>query len=209
MVFLATRREYMEKTVVFSNCEEVEIFLNGVSVAKQRPDGGESTSYHTTGNPNWETVLRPWELDGTEVDLYDGGNCENLAHPPFTFTHLPQTPGELKAVGYIGGKAVAEDTVRTAEKPVALKVQLRLEGVPMVEEDVVMVDVLLVDQNGTVVTDNVSNVTLQAEGNAQVIGETRRTMSAGIVSFLVKVKQPDGFTLRARCKGFDVGCLSV
>ena len=209
MVFLATRREYLDKVVVFSNCEEVEIFLNGVSVAKQKPDGGESTSYHTTGNPNWETVLRPWELDGKDVALYDGGNCENLAHPPFTFFDLPRDSGELKAVGYIGGKAVAEDIVRTAERPVGLTVQLRHEGVALVEDDIVVVDVMLVDQNGTVVTDNTGKVTLLAEGNARVIGETKRTLSAGIVSFLLKVEKPNGFTLRARCKNFSEGELTV
>ena len=79
----------------------------------------------------------------------------------------------------------------------------------MVEDDIVVVDVMLVDQNGTVVTDNTGKVTLLAEGNASVIGETKRTLSGGIVSFLLKVEKPNGFTLRARCKNFAEGELTV
>ena len=198
MVYLATRREWKEKTIVFSNCEEVEIFLNGKSVAKQKPDGGENTSYHTTGNPNWETVLRPWELDGLTVEIFNGGNCENLAHPPFTFMGLPREDGELKAVGYVNGKAVAEHIVRTAEKPATLKIEVREDGVPVTDDDIVFVDVFLTDRNGTIVSNNDLKVTLEASGNAFVIGETKRQMEAGIVSFVLKVMKKEGFALKAK-----------
>lgn len=197
MVYLATRREWKEKTIVFSNCEEVEIFVNGKSVAKQKPDGGENTTYHTTGNPNWETVLRPWELDGVAVEIFNGGNCENLAHPPFTFVGLPDKKGEWKAVGYIGGKKVAEHSIRTAEKAEKLEIRIREDGVPVTDDDLVFVDVFLTDKNGTVVTNNKLKVTLQAFGNASVAGEQKRQLEAGIVSFLVKTRKKEGFTLKA------------
>ena len=111
---------------------------------------------------------------------------------------LPTEDGELKAVGYINGKAVAEHIVRTAEKPVSLKIDVREDGVGMTDDDMVFVDVFLMDKNGTLVSNNALKVTLEAEGNAFVIGENKRQMEAGIVSFLVKIVKKEGFTLKAK-----------
>ena len=40
--------------------------------------------------------------------MFDGGNARHLDHAPFTFGHVPFAPGTLEAVGYLGGKPVAE-----------------------------------------------------------------------------------------------------
>ncbi|OQA78613.1 MAG: Beta-galactosidase [Lentisphaerae bacterium ADurb.Bin242] len=203
MVFLATRREIPGKAVVFSNCEEVELFLNGRSISRRKPDSGENTFYHRTGNPNWETVLRPWELDGTSVEIFNGGNCKNLKHPPFTFTNLPVERGELKAVGCIRGEKAAEAVVRTPEAPVRLAIDIREEGVALVEDDTVFADVSLLDRNGTVVADNETTVSFSAAGNASVIGDSARVFEAGIASFVLKIGKPRGFSLAARAEGFE------
>ncbi len=204
MVYIASRREeILNKVVIFSNCDEIELFLNGRLIKRRGPDNGKLTSYHTTGNPNWETVLRPWELDGMKIDTHDGGNCEYLPHPPYTFTNLPEEKGELKAVGYIGGKKAAEHVIHTPGTPVRLAITVRDEGVPLCRNDVVFVDVALVDRNGTPVTDNTTKVALAACGeNAVIIGDTERCFEVGIASFVLKVNRPEGITLKAVSKNF-------
>ena len=76
-VFIASYWQPQSSTDVrvFGNVDEVELFLNGVRVGRQRPDA-DRVSQH-------------------------------LRHAPFTF-RVPQfAAGTLDAVGYIGGKAVA------------------------------------------------------------------------------------------------------
>ena len=98
MVFIAS--EWNEKSSldvrVFSNAEQVELFLNGESLGKQKPDANKNTN--------------------------------NLKHPPFTFAVKEFKAGELKAVAYVGDKAVSEYKVITAGKATQLKLSIDASG---------------------------------------------------------------------------------
>ena len=72
--------------MVYSNCEEVALYLNGKLLAKQKPDHGPETQYGSSLN---------------KEALFNGGNANRLQHPPFTFNLDQFQAGSLKAVGLI------------------------------------------------------------------------------------------------------------
>jgi beta-galactosidase len=180
-----TERTRPCKVVVFSNCEEVQLWLNGRQVASRKPDDGPDTlygGYNAGGNP------------------WDGGNCRHLAHPPFTFTEVPYEPGELRAVGFFGGKMVAEQVVRTPGKPVGLRLVADLSGRPLRADgaDVVFVYAEVVDANGTVVRENGPQVRFEVFGAGSLVGPDSVEAECGIATAMVRGGlTPGRVTIRA------------
>lgn len=179
-----------DKVVVYSNCDEIELFVNGRSIGRQKPDSGPETVYgdfHKGGNP------------------FDGGNADNMAQPPFTFMDVAWEKGELKAVGYLDGKKTSEFTVLTPEQPEALKLAVDTQGRDLEADgaDVVFVHASLVDKNGTVsCTDNDTKVTFAIEGEGMIPGPSETTVHGGIASILVRsTVKPGTVTLKASSPG--------
>ena len=109
---------------------------------------------------------------------------------------------QTAAVGYRGGKRVAEHVVRTPEAPTRLVAVIRDEGVPLCRRDIVFVDVALVDRNGTPVTDNTTHVSLRvAGGDARIVGDTERRLMVGLTTFVLNVGEPKGIVLKAAAEG--------
>jgi beta-galactosidase len=144
------------KVRVFSNADEVELFLNGRSVARQR--GGPTKAY------------------------------PHLAHPPFEFDTGAFEAGELKAVAYVGGKAVATHVVRTPGEAVKLALTLDDMGVAPAENDLVFLRAVLTDGHGSIVPDSGKAVTFQAADGYEIVGADTAATEAGVVSVLVRVK---------------------
>lgn len=149
--------------VVYGNVEEVELFVNGKLLKHQGKDEGADSDY---------------------VPSFDGGNCRQLNFPPFTFTGVVWEAGEVKAVGYIGGKKVAEMAVRTPGQPARLVIGYFESGRPAGRQDLLIVNVHAEDQDGTPVLRNGIRIGLQVEGGT-VVGPEYYDTEAGIASFLV------------------------
>jgi beta-galactosidase len=92
--------------------------------------------------------------NGDEVELFVHNKSLGKAKPKdkylFEFPNVKFEPGEIKAVSYAGGKAVAEQSKNTAGKPAALRMTpitgpggLRANG-----GDVALIDVEAIDENG-------------------------------------------------------------
>jgi len=182
-----TPREGKDKVVVLSNCEKVILKINGKTVAEQVPDSGPTTAYGL------------FEKGG--ANPFDGGNCRNYAHPPFTFKDIKYVAGELKAEGYIHGKKVAEQIVRTPERPAKIEMKADLSGKPLNADgaDAIFVYASLIDKNGTVAClDNESTVNFSIAGPAKIIGPSAVKVRGGIASILVRANKKAGsITLNA------------
>ena len=175
MVFIAnywTPRRSPQKVVIFSNCDSVELRLNGKKVGEQEPDSGPDSPYG-----NYERGGRPW----------DGGNGQHVAHPAFTFNNLDYRPGVLEAFGKIRGKVVAKASVRTPGKPVALKLRVDLSGRPLKADgaDAVFIYAEAVDKNGAKCSLYNGPVEFTTDSGT-FIREKRVFAEAGIAAVLLK-----------------------
>lgn len=141
---------------IFSNCSEVELYLNGTLVSKQNPTTDKYSDY--------------------------------LPFPPFVFGVGKFAPGELKAIGFLDGKAVAEDVVKTPGQPVALKVEVDLSGIPVSKDfpDVLIVHASVMDAEGTVCLDASGWVKFSVNGQAVLLGENPAPVKAGLASVLLR-----------------------
>ena len=144
-VFVATHwLEGSSDTVqVFGNVDEVELRLNGRTVARRCPDNGPDSPY---------------------VSAPDGGNCRNLDCPPFTFTGVKWEAGTLEAVGYKEGREVARHAVKTPGEVSALQISYFESGKPAAKNDLLIVYVSLVDKDSTLAFgENRREVTLHTQ----------------------------------------------
>lgn len=165
---------------VYGNVDEVELLLNGKSLARRRPDNGPSTS---------EYVSRP-----------DGGNAEHINYPPFTFFGVKWESGELKAVGYKDGRKVAEQTVRTPGRAEAIDISYFESGVPASRNDLLIVYVSLKDARGTgCFGENGQQVKLEVTAGGELRSPQQVNTEAGVASFLVATGNASTLTLKATC----------
>jgi len=206
MVFIAnawTERVSPAKVVVYSNCDEVELFVNGKSVGVRKPDQGPNTEYgeRVTGYEvdYWLTdeEQHKWKEGSVEskddtgivlVNRHDGGNCRHLERAPFTFEGVVYEPGELKAIGRIAGVDQVQFIVRTPLDPVTLSIRIDTSGKELAADgsDFVFAYAEIRDANGTVVPSANHEVTFEVEGPAVIVGENPIQAEAGIATVLLQ-----------------------
>ena len=163
---------------VYGNVDEVKLQLNGRVIARQYPDDKPSTS---------EYVSRP-----------DGGNAENIDFPPFTFFNVNWERGELKAIGYKDGKAVAGHVVRTPGAVEAMDITYFESGVSASCRDLLIVYVNLKDLQGTgCFGENNREVKLEVLQGGELRGPATIKAEAGVASFLVATTDSPMLVLKA------------
>lgn len=168
---------------VYGNVDEVELRLNGRTLARRHPDNGPSTDY---------------------VPVPDGGNATHVAFPPFTFFGVDREPGELTAIGYKDGRPVAEHVVRTPSAPAALSVDYFEGGYPASRRDLLIVHVSLQDEQGTLCFgENGREVRLEVLRGGELRGPAQVTSEAGIASFLVATEDARTLEVRATSGGWQ------
>jgi beta-galactosidase len=142
---------------VYSNCEEVALYLNDSLIKKITPT----------------------------INAFS----DALPHPPFLFSIDHFVSGELKAVGYINGKAVTKDIVKTAKQAKKIKLSVDLSGIPIhkTQPDVVFVYAKVVDEEGNIFSDATNEIEFELKGNqAELIGSNPIKAEAGIATILLK-----------------------
>ena len=172
---------------VYGNVDEVKLQLNGRVIARQYPDDKPSTS---------EYVSRP-----------DGGNAENIDFPPFTFFNVNWERGELKAIGYKDGKAVAEHVVRTPGAVEAMDITYFESGVSASCRDLLIVYVNLKDLQGTgCFGENNREVKLEVLQGGELRGPATIKAEAGVASFLVATTDSPMLVLKAVSGNLETMC---
>ena len=123
---------------VYTSGDSAELFLNGKSLGRQAK----------------KTDL-DYPLDGTRsLGGRECGDCRTnryydvCARYRLRWFDVPYEPGELRAVAYRGGRKIGERTMRTAGKPVAVRLSPESKELPADGETCVFVQVDVVDANG-------------------------------------------------------------
>jgi beta-galactosidase len=217
-----TPRSSPAKVVVYSNGDEVELQLNGKTIARQKPDHGPDSDYgayraeadpmYWAKNQDTFEATGKGQAKGKGNAMFDGGNCRQLDHPPFTFVPVPFEPGELKAVAYLHGRKIAEHALHTPGKPAALRLRapelgrkLRADGA-----DALFVYAEVVDAKGELVPDANPAVRFQTEGPGSLVTPDTMPAEAGIASALLRAgTKPGKVTLTAAADGLPPSRLSL
>jgi beta-galactosidase len=134
--------------MVYSNADEVELSLNGVSLGRKK-------------------------VRGEPVDLPVGGNVSGDHHFASKFRlrwDVPYQPGTLKAVAYRDGKAVAEDVVRTAGAPAKIVLSADRSNLDADGRDLSFITVRVEDKNGVLCPDATNQVQFTVTGPGKIAG---------------------------------------
>lgn len=172
MVFIASHwtPDSTPTVRVFSNCDEVELRLNGTLVERREPDS-DRLSTHVRHPPFTFQLKRHEAGTLTAVGFIEG---EEAAR------HTVRTPGEVERLDLRldeGGRSFGEDG-----------------------KDVAFLYAELRDGRGTIVPDAWENVSFGATGDLELIGANPFSSEAGVASILVGTEsaRPSG-TVHALC----------
>jgi len=136
----------------FTNCDTVELFLNGRSV------GTKGYAFPRPGmEERWGNVPARARALRTTADLHLSWD-------------VPYEPGTLKAVGTRGGEIVAAAEIATAGDPAAVRLEADRETIAADRRDVAHFTARIVDAAGTVVPTADNEVTFELEGAGKLIG---------------------------------------
>ena len=156
------------RILVFSNCETVELKLNGVSLGTQIP------------SRTWETQLLPHPPFVFQVPAYVAGSLDAtglIAGKPVA-RHRVSTPGAAAVL-----KIEADDAGIAA-----------CAG----ESDLLFVHASVLDASGTLCVDDGESVDFHLEGGGCLLSPGRVTAEAGVATALVRVPADSaGFIMRA------------
>ncbi len=182
MVFIANYWNDPELMTVkvYSNCEEVELQLNGKTIARQQPDQDRNSTH------------LPHPPFTFEVPRYEAGTLTAIGYinNSTAATHAQKTPGKpaklILHADYSGKKLQA--------------------GV----NDAVFVYASVADAHGTVVPDAVNTVRFAVEGDAALVGTEVVEAEAGIAAILVKAgKQVGILKVQAQAEGLVAGSYTL
>lgn len=163
------------KTVkVYSNADEVELFLNGESLGRKSPDSGRLSTH----------LRHP--LFTFEVDEFEAGelravgylNGEQVAET------MRQTPGQKSRI--------------------QLDVDFSGKRLEAGQKDVVFVYASITDSRGICIPTNNSSVSFSVQGDAEIIGRNPIRAEAGIATILLRAGESAGqVTIRAEASGLN------
>jgi beta-galactosidase len=182
MVFIANYWNYPSLTTVrvFSNCDEVELQLNGKTIARQQPDKDANATH--LPHPPFTFTMPKYEAGKLTAIGYIGGKKVT--------EHTQQTPGKA-----------AKLVLRADYSGRPLQASVN---------DVVFVYASITDANGTVIPDASNQVSFTLEGDAEIVADTTVAAEAGIAAILVKAgKQPGNIKVQAQSQELQAGSYTL
>lgn len=198
MVFVASfnsskkLKSATSEITVYSNCDAVNLYRNRKKIGTQkRKDRAQVYPYIV-------------EKGGSPSFVFDGGEYE---------------AGELKAIGYVNGKAVAEHVVKTAKEAYHIQVEIPDHDLTPIADgsDMIPVYFKICDANGTVVHDANTEIQIQVTGDGTLIGDQSlrvgvnpQIVEGGIGFAFVRTTKKSGMiNISASASGLKSGKIQV
>lgn len=160
----------------YSNCDAVELFINGKSFGEKRmefPRQGNSQDWYRYDNPQ----IRP-----TTADFHLSWD-------------VPYEQGVIKAVGKRNGETVVIEEIRTTGKPASIHLFADRTKITNHPEDVVHIIAEILDEHGNIVPTANNLINFEVEGNAKIIGIENGNMRDQNIVKLNKRKAFNGLCL--------------
>ncbi|HKP15132.1 MAG TPA: glycoside hydrolase family 2 TIM barrel-domain containing protein, partial [Gemmatimonadaceae bacterium] len=188
--------------IAYTNCQAVELFLNGRSLGEKRLE------FPRQGNDKqWNQYARP-VVNPTTTDLHLSWD-------------VPYAPGVLRAVGKREGSACATAEVRTAGAAATLRLTVDRDTIDAVASDVAHVKVEILDENGILVPDAGTPVRFTVDGGRLVAtdnGDLRdltpfasaeRRAFHGMVLAIVRADRPGRLRVSASADGLRGATIDI
>lgn len=165
---------------IFSNCDEVELFLDGECVGRQSPDRDQFSD--NLAHPPFTFETKSFEAGEIRVHAYLKGEL--------TVQIVQFSPGdasEISLTSDIGGKVLQSEC-----------------------NDMIFIYASIVDDKGAVVPDHQREIFFKVEGDAEILGPDPARTEAGIATILLKAgKKPATIEITASSSGLTPGILQV
>lgn len=161
---------------VYSNCDEVELSLNGQKIACQMPDKDRNST--NLGHPPFSFAIPEYMPGKLEAKGFISGK-----EVVKTEARTPSIPSKIVLSVNLSGKQLQSG-----------------------RNDLVFVYASVTDANGTVILNDKRPVQFSVEGDAELIGDNPRKAEAGISTILLKAGKTAGVLhIKATAEGLKMG----
>lgn len=179
MIFIASywNDEKQKAVKIFSNCQQVELLLNGESLGIQSPDtGAENMNLVHAPFTFYPSSYTPGKL--TAIGYIAGRKAIILS------TLTPGTAYQISLDADISGKPLTAN-----------------------QNDIIFIYASVKDKNGTLVSNASNRVKFSVTGGGNIIGTSTIRAEAGIATILLKANAPGKIMIKATSYGLKEGTL--
>jgi len=165
---------------VYSNCDEVELSLNGKVIARQKPDQDRNST--NLAQPPFSFAIPEYVAGKLEAKGFIAGKE--------VIKTERKTPG--------------------APAKITLSIDLSGKEFETEKNDVIFVYAAVTDADGTLIPEDIRAVKFTVEGDGELVGDNPRKAEAGISSILLMAGKASGIvTIKASAEGMTAGELVV
>jgi|GEM_PF-126883 len=178
MIFIANywNDTQFSNVKVYSNCDEVELSMNGNIIARQKPDKDRNST---------NLIHPPFSFKITEP-----------------VSGKLKAKGFIAGKEVVN----AERKTPAAAAKIVLTVDLSGKELQAGKNDVIFVYASVADSEGTVIPDDKRAISFMVEGDAEYIGDNPRNAEAGISTILLKAgEKPGNIQIKATAEGLASG----
>lgn len=215
MVFAATYwQKPIKPLVLFSNCEEIKVYVNGKLKASQKVN---RTYLDREDVLKAATHFSHGIVNGVPLTMVDE-ESKGLKHPPFVFEEDFFEEGTLYVEGFINGKVVATQTLITPSMPKKIRLVLDTCNKELVADgaDSVMIHAYIQDTQSMIVPYADNKIIFRVNGPAKIVGDGIDRVGAnpieaeaGAIGVLIQSTDISGeITVIARSEGLEEGIIT-